>query len=219
MKKILYTLLFSTPLLFTACNPNNKVNQKAVESNIQVVQEATVGDTSTSSTKMTSSTVTYANDKKFIKDKGMLHIKSFMGTLQPTLMGMMKSDPSHKTALGACSTLGQSMVDDYNRASDVKIRRTALRYRNPKNKPDTTDKTVMERFLASNNFKEPLVVDMGDSYRVYKALEVKQPCLACHGEHISQDLQKMLIRKYPTDMATNFKLGDFRGAVVAEIKK
>jgi len=217
MNKMLCTLLFTTPILFTACNPN-KVEPKAVENGIQVVQETTV-HTSTPLAKNTSSSVDYANDKKFIKEKGMLHIKSFMATLKPTLMDMMKNDPSNKTALGACSTLGQSMANDYNKMSDVKIRRTALRYRNPKNKPDATDTTVMERFLASNNFKEPLVVDMGDSYRVYKALEVKQPCLACHGKNISQDLQKMLIRKYPNDMATNFKLGDFRGAVVAEIKK
>ena len=217
MNKIVCTLLFATPILFTACNSTNEVAPRA-EEQIQIIQEATVR-TPTPLTKTSSSTVTYTNDKKSIKDKGMLHIKSFMGTLQPTLIGMMKSDPTHKTALGACSTLGQSMADDYNRVSNVKIRRTALRYRNPKNKPDTTDVTVMERFLASNDFKEPLVVDMGDHYRVYKALEVKQPCLACHGEHISQDLQKMLIRKYPTDMATNFKLGDFRGAVVAKVKK
>jgi len=217
MNKIVCTLLFATPILFTACNSTNEVAPRA-EEQIQIIQEATVR-TPTPLTKTSSSTVTYTNDKKSIKDKGMLHIKSFMGTLQPTLIGMMKSDPTHKTALGACSTLGQSMADDYNRVSNVKIRRTALRYRNPKNKPDTTDVTVMERFLASNDFEEPLVVDMGDHYRVYKALEVKQPCLACHGEHISQDLQKMLIRKYPTDMATNFKLGDFRGAVVAKVKK
>ncbi len=211
MNKIVSTLLFSTPLIFTACNPTT--NQVVPSSNNNHTQEV-INQGST-----ISSTVTYANDKKAIKNRGMLHIKSFMETLQPTLMGMIQSDPTYKTALGACSTLGQSMADDYNRASDVKIRRTALRYRNPKNKPDATDKTVMERFLATKEFNEPLVVDMGDSYRVYKALEVKQPCLACHGENISQDLQKMLIRKYPTDMATNFKLGDFRGAVVAEIKK
>jgi len=216
--KMLCTILFTTPLLFTACSSTSDVTPNAKEEMIQVIQEATVR-TSTPLAKTTSTTVTYTNDKKNIKNRGMLHIKTFMGTLQPTLMGMMKSDPSHKTALGACSTLGQSMADDYNNVSDVKIRRTALRYRNPKNKPDATDVTVMERFLASNNFKEPLVVDMGDSYRVYKALESKQPCLACHGEHISKDLKEMLLRKYPTDMATNFKLGDFRGAVVAEIKK
>ena len=217
INKKISTLLFTTPLLFIACNSTNEVAPKA-EENIQVVQEATVR-ASTPLAKTASSIVTYANDKKFIKEKGMLHIKSFMGTLQPTLMGMMKSDPTHKTALGACSTLGQSMVDDYNNVSDIKIRRTALRYRSPKNKPDATDVTVMERFLASNNFKEPLVVDMGDSYRVYKALDVKKACLACHGENISKDLKNMLLRKYPTDMATNFKLGEFRGTVVAKIKK
>jgi len=216
--KVFATLLFTTPLLFTACNSTNETAPRADE-NIQVVQEATVKTSTPLSKTGSSSHVTYANDKKFIKSSGMLHIKSFMGTLQPTLMGMMESDPTHTTALGACSTLGQSMADDYNRVSDVKIRRTALRYRNPKNKPDATDVTVMERFLASHDFKEPLVVDMGDYYRVYKALAVKKACLACHGEHISQDLQKMLIQKYPNDMATNFKLGEFRGAVVAKVKK
>ena len=221
MNKMLCTLLFTTPLLFTACNSKNDVAPKS-EENVQLVKEATVGRMPTPVTQTTASTtttVTYTNDNKAIKSKGMLHIKSFMGTLQPTLKGMMQSDPTHKTALGACSSLGQSMADDYNRVSDVKIRRTALRYRSPKNKPDATDVMVMERFLASNNFKEPLVVDMGDSYRVYKALTIKPTCLACHGENISKDLQDMLVRKYPTDMAKNFKLGEFRGTVVAKIQK
>jgi len=217
INKKISTLLFTTPLLFIACNSTNDVTPRAKEE-IQVVQEATVR-TSTPLAKTTSTTVTYTNDKKDIRDRGMLHIKTFMGTLQPTLMGMMKSDPTHKTALGACSTLGQSMVADYNNVSDVKIRRTALKYRSKKNKPDATDVTVMERFLASNNFNKPLIVDMGDSYRVYKALEIKQPCLACHGENISKDLKEMLVRQYPSDMATNFKLGEFRGVVVAKVKK
>jgi hypothetical protein len=131
----------------------------------------------------------------------------------------MKRDPSHKTAMGACSTLGQGMTNNYNNVSDVKIRRTALRYRNPINKPDHTDTVVMERFLASNDFKKSLVVDMGDNYRIYKALTIKKPCLACHGSNISSDLKTMLKKKYPTDMATEFKLGEFRGVVVAKVQK
>jgi len=203
MNKKILTVAIVTPLLYTACN--GIMNQP-------------------SSTAETTTTVEnnchYANDNEAIKQKGMLHIKSFMGTLKPTLMSLMQSDPTHKTALGGCSSMAQQMTESYNALSpDTKIRRTALRYRNEKNKPDATDTMVMERFLASNDFNKPLVVEMPTHYRVYKALETKQPCLACHGTNISKDLQEMLVTKYPTDMATNFKLGEFRGVVVAEVQK
>jgi hypothetical protein len=210
MNKKILTVAIVAPLLYTACN-------------------GTVNQPSSSTTETTSTTIDntsnevighYANDNEAIKQKGMLHIKSFMGTLKPTLMSLMQSDPTYKTALGGCSTMAQQMTESYNALSpDTKIRRTALRYRNEKNKPDATDTMVMERFLASNDFNKPLVVEMPTHYRVYKALETKKPCLACHGTNISKELKEMIIQKYPTDMATNFKLGDFRGVVVAEVQK
>ncbi len=209
--------MLTAPLLFTACN-STSVKPK-IEESVQVVQEATVKSPKKAPVLAKTSIVTYANEKSIVKDEGMMHIESFMTTMKSTLDGLINSDLSHKTALGACSTLGQGLADDYNKISDVKVRRTALKYRNPKNKPDSTDTIVMEGFLRTKNFKEPQVVDMGDHYRVYKALKVKQECLACHGDNISKDLRKMLEKTYPKDMATNFKLGEFRGAVVAKIKK
>jgi len=217
MKKNIYTLMLTAPLLFTACNSTSV--QPKIEKSIQVVQEATVNSPKKAPTVAKTSVVTYANDKKIVKDIGVMNIDSYMTTMKSTLMGLMKSDPSHKTALGACASIGPGMAKDYNKISDVKVRRTALKYRNPINKPDETDTIVMERFLDTKNFKDAQVVDMGDHYRVYKALTIKQPCLACHGENISPDLTKILEKRYPKDMATNFKLGEFRGAVVAKVKK
>ncbi len=222
MNKMLCTLLFTTPLIFTACNSTNEVKpevKQKVEKNIQVVQQATVRTTQKPPLESKTTTVTYTNDKKMVKNVGVMNIDSYMTTMKSTLMGLMQSDPTHKTALGACSSISQGMVDDYNKISEVKVRRTALKYRNPKNKPDETDSIVMERFLNTQNFKEAQVVDMGDHYRVYKALTIKQPCLACHGQNISPDLAKILEKRYPKDMATNFKLGEFRGVVVAKVKK
>ena len=218
MNKMLCTLLFTTPLLFTACNSTNEVTPRA-EENIQVVQEATVRTIQNHPQQAKTTTVVYANEKKMVKDVGMMNIDSYMTTMKSTLMGLMKSDPTHKTALGACSSIGPDMADDYNKISEVKVRRTALKYRSPKNKPDETDTIVMNRFLGTKNFKEAQVVDMGDHYRVYKALTIKPSCLTCHGENISPDLKKILNQRYPKDMATNFKLGEFRGAVVAKVKK
>jgi len=217
MNKKLYALMLTAPLLFSACNSNSATPQVAAKQATTKVENKTVKIKSVSKSKEL--TVVYANDKKIVKDEGMMHIESYMQTMNPTLKGLVKSDASHKTALGACSSLGRGMTDDYNKVSDVKIRRTALKYRNVKNKPDATDTIVMEGFLKSKDFKNPVVVEMSDYYRVYKALPVKQSCLACHGENISEDLNKMLKLTYPKDMATDFKLGEFRGVVVAKVKK
>lgn len=220
--KLLTLTLLTTPLLYIGCNGSStQVATPTVKTQEhQTVKKELKTAATTKTNSFTETTVTYANDKKNVQEEGMLHIESFMETLKPTLMGLIKSDKTYQTAMGGCTSMAQGMTNDYNAISpNTKIRRTALKYRNEKNKPDATDTIVMERFLASKNLKEPLVVEMPNNYRVYKALDMKQPCLACHGENISNDLGKMLEKSYPKDMATNFKLGEFRGVVVAEVKK
>jgi len=220
--KLLTLTLLTTPLLYIGCNGSSTqtVTPTVKTQEHQTVKKELKTVATTKTNSFTETTVTYANDKKNVQEEGMLHIESFMETLKPTLMGLIKSDKTYQTAMGGCTSMAQGMTNDYNAISpNTKIRRTALKYRNEKNKPDDTDTVVMERFLASKNLKEPLVVEMPNHYRVYKALDMKQPCLACHGENISNDLGKMLEKSYPKDMATNFKLGEFRGVVVAEVKK
>jgi len=222
MNKKILTLALVTPLLYTACSSSTNKPTKTVEEAGKVVEvvETPKSQITHQEVQKGTATVSYANDKKRIKNQGMMHIKSFMEILKPTLVGLIKSDKTLKVAMSGCTSMAQSMTNDYNAISpDTKVRRTALKYRNEINKPDVTDTLVMERFLASNDFTKPLVVDMPTHYRVYKALTIKQPCLACHGENISKDLHQMLVKNYPTDMATNFKLGEFRGVVVAEVKK
>jgi hypothetical protein len=217
MKQKLLTLALIAPLFYTACN-NSSTKPEVTENKTEVMsKEAPI---TPKENAYTETTVSYVTDKPAIRDQGMMHIESFMETLQPTLMGLIKSDATYKTAMGGCTSMAQGMTTDYNNISpDTKIRRTALKYRNKKNKPDDTDTVVMENFVESQNFKEPLVVEMPNHYRVYKAIDMKQPCLACHGGNISEELNKMLEKSYPKDMATEFKLGEFRGAVIAEIKK
>ena len=55
--------------------------------------------------------------------------------------------------------------------------------------------------------------------RVYKPLYTMGVCLKCHGENISKDIKKELVKNYPNDKAINFKLGSLRGVIVSEIKK
>lgn len=220
MKTKFYTLAL-TPIIFMGCinsEPKNDIATiEKVESTTNKIVEV-IKETPKSMDSEVS--VSFIENKKVL-DKGMLHINTFMGSMQPTLKGLIESDSTHVTAMGACSSMAKGMVDDYNKQiNGVKLRRTALKYRNPKNKPDATDKMVMDEFLSKNKFK-PLVVELPTQYRVYKPLKIKQPCLLCHGARndISKDIVKMIDRTYPKDKATGFELGDFRGVVVADIDK
>jgi len=226
MNKTFYTLAL-TPLLFIAC-ANTEPKQVAVEQVQTTIQEksapvmtrAKAVPTAVVSSQESQASISFVENEKILEN-GMMHIDAFMGSLQPTLKGLLESDSTHVVAMGGCSSMAMNMTNDYNRQiTGVKIRRTALKYRNPKNKPDKADRMVMDSFESSNKFT-PLVIDLGNQYRVYKPLPVKQSCLLCHGARndISPELVKMIDRTYPKDKATGFQLGEFRGAVVAEIQK
>ncbi len=158
-----------------------------------------------------------------IQAKGMKQIKGLINGVKPALMGALKTDKTGIEGMEMCSVSAIEMGKKYNASlpKDSSIRRTALKYRNPNNKPDATDVVVMEKLKSDNSFKKPLVVDMGDNYRVYKALPVHKPCLVCHGDTktMSPSMLKIIKEKYPNDLAVDFKEHEFRGVIVSTIKK
>jgi hypothetical protein len=155
--------------------------------------------------------------------KGIKQIKGLLMTVKPALMATLKEDKTGVKGAVMCSTKAHEMGANYNKtlSEGSSIRRTALKYRNPNNKPDATDTMVMNKMIKDGNFSKALVVDMGKSFRVYKALPIKAPCLKCHGdvEKMPQEMKKLINKKYPKDLATRFKLNEFRGVVISEIKK
>ncbi len=158
-----------------------------------------------------------------IQATGMEQIKGLLDDhLKPALMPKMKKDPSGVLGMKLCSESAKGIENAYNEnlPKDSMVRRTALKYRNPANKPDAIDVEVMTDLQTKNNFN-PVVIEMKDQYRVYKALPTLKPCLACHGDTTIMDetVKEIIAKKYPTDLATNFKEGEFRGVVVSEIKK
>jgi predicted component of type VI protein secretion system len=185
-----------------------------------VLMLSACSETTPSSSKVTK--VNYVENAE-IQAKGMKQIKGLIDGVKPALMTTLKSDKTGIEGMEMCSTSAMEMGKKYNASlpKDSKVRRTALKYRNPNNKPDATDVVVMTKLKADNTFKKPLVVDMGDSYRVYKALPVHKPCLICHGDtkKMSPSMLKSIKEKYPKDLASNFKEHEFRGVIVSTIKK
>jgi len=57
----------------------------------------------------------------------------------------------------------------------------------------------------------------GGHARVLRPIAVEGPCLTCHGENISAEVDAILRRLYPEDHATGYRLGDLRGALWAEV--
>jgi hypothetical protein len=119
--------------------------------------------------------------------------------------------------------MAQEMTANYNKTlpEGSTIRRTAIKYRNPANKPSDIDLEVMKSMIADGNLSKPVVIDMGDSFHVYKALPMHKPCLACHGDQskMPKEMNNIIAKKYPTDLAVGLKEHEFRGVIISEIQK
>ena len=167
-------------------------------------------------------TVNYVKNAE-IQAKGLKQAKGMIEGVKPTLMATLEKDPTGVEGTIMCSTKAQEMGANYNKSlpEGSSIRRTAIKYRNPNNKPDATDLVVMNDMIADGNLSKPLVVDMGENFRVYKALPMHKPCLKCHGDTNSMDpkMKEIISKNYPNDLATGFKEHEFRGVIVSEIKK
>jgi hypothetical protein len=172
--------------------------------------------------KEINSTTTASDKLEAIKAKGVVQADGLMSAIKPALMQSLGADPTGESGMMVCSNAAMPLTDEYNKqlSSDSKVRRTALKYRNPANKPDDKDIEVMNKIIASKNFA-PVVVEMNYNYRVYKPLPMAQPCMACHGDlkTMNNQAKEKIKEYYPKDLAVGFKLGEFRGVIVSEIKK
>jgi len=161
-----------------------------------------------------------ANDMG-VKEEGVKYIKMLGKELKTNLMAHMKADPTGMDAIGFCAGKAASITAEVNAKlpKGVSVRRTALKTRNAKNSPDVTDIKVMEAYVSGE--KGIKVVEKEGVSRVYKPLYIGKACMKCHADSkdISPEINAVIKKVYPKDMATGFKEGDFRGVIVAEMKK
>lgn len=147
-------------------------------------------------------------------------------TLKSQLMQKLKEDGSGVKAITFCSEQAQELTQKVSEelGEKVTVRRAAIKYRNPDNKPTAQDTAVMKEFIAraekGESFEEMgKMVKTEKGHTFYKALGTGKGCLRCHGapEAIHPSVLEMIDKQYPGDKARNFKRGEFRGVIVAEI--
>lgn len=114
------------------------------------------------------------------------------------------------------------VIEDMPRITALK--RTSLQLRNPANAPDAADLMALNRVQSAlKGDEEPpkvLVqkVELGGGkieWRVYRPLGLRPECVHCHGEKdkLSAGVRKILEERYPTDQATGYSAGQWRGLV------
>ncbi|HLT80801.1 MAG TPA: DUF3365 domain-containing protein [Cyclobacteriaceae bacterium] len=136
-------------------------------------------------------------------------------TLRKSLQGAI-AQGNFEGAIAFCREQANPVTATY--ADSFKIRRTALRVRNPDNRPDSLELAVL---IAMGNEMQAArqpgvkVVRTSNEIHFFKPILLQAMCLNCHGTPGQQIADRTLTRiaeLYPADQAVNFKEGDLRGA-------
>jgi len=157
--------------------------------------------------------------------KGRMAASALSDTLREKLVASMK-DSGPAGAMEVCSSQAQALTREVAEKQGVRVGRTSLKVRNPKNAPDAWERQVLSRLQGqAREGKLPDEVfeatEMGGKkvFRYAKPLNIAPVCTRCHGEisQIPEEVRGMLKERYPLDQATGYKPGDFRGIVSAVI--
>lgn len=159
--------------------------------------------------------------------KARAAVKEMGGKLQEHLKSAIAAGGA-VSAVNVCKTVAPAVATEQEAKSQFRIKRTALKVRNPANAPDDLERKVLEDFAAKVQSGSDIatlehverVSEGGKTLvRYFKAIPTaKEPCLACHGSDVSGELKDTISKLYPNDSATGFKAGDLRGAFSVTIE-
>lgn len=132
--------------------------------------------------------------------------------LQNVMLATKAGGPAY--AVVFCNERAMPLTDSLSKEYNCKIQRISDKYRNPANKPDGNDEAALQKIRSANPAKPFLVSENGKSI-YYKPIKIAMPaCLNCHGtegKEIAMKTLEAIRQKYPDDLATGYKEGDFRG--------
>lgn len=158
-------------------------------------------------------------------------IKTLADNLRGELIGALEAGGS-VAALEKCKIVAPGIARDASSTADgFIVSRTALRVRNPENKPDAHERKVLEEFVMKMKAgADPATLDHtavvtqngATSVRYMKAIPMAEtPCAACHGtaDKLDPAAAAEVKKLYPDDEAIGFATGELRGAFSVTIKK
>lgn len=131
-------------------------------------------------------------------------------------------------AISVCSDSAQVRTERHQ-SSGITVRRVGTRVRNTKNAPDSTESAVLAAFadaIASNRTLPDTAFATRNANgqivtHYMRAIRIQEFCLACHGpaDSISAAVKQVIATRYPKDRATDYRLGDLRGAISVRVQR
>lgn len=140
--------------------------------------------------------------------------------LGKVLMHTIKTE-GHVAAIRVCNEQAPQIAQAVGSDLNLEVGRTALRVRNPKNAPTARQRDVLQQFVEQWQHTKNVVPtatytnDQGQQVWV-QAIVMQPQCAACHGSNIEPALKQAIVERYPEDAATNFEVGQIRGAFVVK---
>ncbi|MFT6338050.1 MAG: hypothetical protein ACJATI_004820 [Halioglobus sp.] len=119
-----------------------------------------------------------------------------------------------KNALSYCNTNAIPLTDSLSNAHNVDIKRTSLKFRNPRNKPTEREKEILNQYeLAKENgqIMEAIIDNEAERKTFHAPIIVQAACIKCHGAKSNISMYDSILKLYPNDLATDYTQGDLRG--------
>ena len=162
------------------------------------------------------------DDMAVFIEQSKAQIKRLATSLKTKLTEAMQNGGPGK-AIEVCNLEAPVITSNINSTSDVYVKRTSLKIRNPDNAPDEWEIMVLNKFqeqldngmpLKEINHSQVSEQDGVTTYRMMRPIPVGGVCLACHGpsDSLPKEVKQELKTKYPDDQATGYAVGQLRGA-------
>lgn len=117
-------------------------------------------------------------------------------------------------AVEFCNLQASTIIDSLNTVNNCVISRVSEKNRNPENNLKTSSDKNLWALFAAGTTKDTIIQEH-NKLIYYKPIKIALPaCLKCHGESgsdIDSATSEKLQNLYPADLATGYKLNDFRG--------
>jgi len=149
--------------------------------------------------------------------------KEISGIAQAELLKNVKSalekeGPAY--AIKYCNIHAIPILDSLSNHFNCDIQRISTKNRNLDNAPSSTEESMLlnafiESSLDGQSIKDTLISKEGNIVYYLPIMMGMEACLKCHGqikEDISDETLTAIYTLYPNDKATNYRMGDFRGA-------
>lgn len=127
-----------------------------------------------------------------------------------------------ENAINYCNANASNIMDSLGTYYYANIRRTSNKLRNIENSPTKAEQLVLSSYVVGDK-QGPIADILPNGNKVFYApIKMKPLCVACHGtvgKTVTEKDYATILKHYPTDKATGYKEGEFRGMWSIELKK